>query len=486
MDFIKTLDPEQGQQVYQYSRLYWGNQPIVAAPAYIGASILFIFFLGLFLVKNVNMRWLLSSVVISLFLSWGKNFDFLTNLMIDYFPFYDKFRAVSSIQIILEFCIPLVAVFGIHKFLSDKIETQKKLRALFKTALILIPLTLLIYLFGSKLFDFKSNFEIFSNYPDILNLLIEDRKSILKADTLRSLILIIFLFVLLIANLKNILNKNLTIYGIIIMVVFDLWSINKQYVNADQFTNKSNIEFPFEMTSPDKAILQDKSDYRVFEPDRGFSNARTSFYHKSIAGYHAAKPKRIQDLYDYYIVKNNYDVLSMLNVKYIIKDDPDNPIGVTRNANNFGNAWFVDDIIYVNSSEKELLSLGEIDLKNKAVTQNISLKDKSFKRDSLNDILLYSRNANKLIYKSSSVNNQFAVFSEAFYYKGWQAYIDNVPVDHYKVNYLLRGIEIPKGKHEIKFEFRPKVVQSGSIISVFAYLILILVLIKFIKEKFYV
>jgi uncharacterized membrane protein YfhO len=486
MDFIKTLDPEQGQQVYQYSRLYWGNQPIVAAPAYIGASILFIFFLGLFLVKNVNMRWLLPSVLISLLLSWGKNFDFLTNLMIDYFPFYDKFRAVSSIQVILEFCIPFVAVFGIHKFLSDKIETKKKLKALFKSALILIPFSLLIYLFGSKLFVFKSNFEIFSNYPDILNLLIEDRKSILKADSLRTLLLFISLFIILFAYLKNVLNKNLTIYGIIVLVVFDLWTINKQYVNANQFVNKSNIEVPFKMTSADKAILQDKSDYRVFEPDRGFSNARTSFYHKSIAGYHAAKPKRIQDLYDYYILKNNYDVLSMLNVKYIIKDDPDNVIGVTRNANNFGNVWFVDDIIHVNSSEKELLSLGEIDLKTKAVTQNIFLKEKSFKRDSLNKISLISRNANKLIYKSNSVTNQFAVFSEAFYYKGWQAYLDGIPVEHYKVNYLLRGIEIPNGKHEIKFEFKPKVVQRGSLISVFAYLILILVLMKLIKEKYYV
>ncbi|MAU62785.1 MAG: hypothetical protein CMC38_00320 [Flavobacteriaceae bacterium] len=486
MDFIKTLDPKQGQQIYQYSRLYWGNQPIVAAPAYIGASILFIFFLGIFLVKNVNMRWLLPSIIISLLLSWGKNFDFLTNLMIDYFPFYNKFRAVSSIQVILEFCIPLVAVFGIYKFFSVEIEIKKRLRALYKSALILIPITLIIYLFGSKLFSFKSNFEIFSNYPEILNLLIEDRKSILQADSLRSLLIIIFLFSFLFAHLKNILNKNLSISLIIILIVFDLWTINKQYVNADQFISKSNIEVPFKMTNADKAILLDKSDYRVFEPDRGFSNGRTSFYHKSISGYHAAKPKRIQDLYDYYILKNNYDILNMLNVKYIIKDDPDNPLGVTRNPNNFGNAWFVEDIVHVNNSEKELLSLGKIDLRNKAITQNISLKEKSFKKDSLNDIYLYSRNANKLIYKSNSVHNQFAVFSEAFYYRGWQAYIDNVAVDHYKVNYLLRGIEIPSGKHEIKFEFKPKVIQRGSIISVFAYLILILVFMKFIKEKFYV
>ena len=486
MDFIKTLDAEQGQQVYQYSRLYWGNQPIVAAPAYIGASILFIFFLALFLVKNINMKWLLPSIVISLLLSWGKNFDLLTNLMIDYFPFYDKFRAVSSIQVILEFCIPLIAVFGIHKFFSDEIEINKKMKALFKSALILIPFTLIIYLFGNKLFDFKSNFEIFSNYPEILNPLIEDRKSILKADSLKSLVLITCLFGILITYLKNILNKNFAIYGIIILVVFDLWSVNKQYVNADQFTNKSNIEVPFVMSSADKAILQDKSDYRVFEPDRGFSSARNSFYHKSISGYHAAKPKRIQDLYDFYIVKNNYDVLNMLNVKYIIKNDPDNPLGVTRNANVYGNVWFIDNIIHVNNSEKELLSLGEIDLRTKVVTQNISLKEKSFQKDSLNDISLVSRNANKLIYKSNSVTNQFAVFSEAFYYKGWQAYLNDAPVDHYKVNYLLRGMEIPKGKHEIRFEFKPKVVERGSVISVFAYLILILVLTKLIKEKFYV
>ena len=199
-----------------------------------------------------------------------------------------------------------------------------------------------------------------------------------------------------------------------------------------------------------------------------------------------AKPKRIQDLYDFYIVKNNYDVLNMLNVKYIIKNDPDNPLGVTRNANVYGNVWFIDNIIHVNNSEKELLSLGEIDLRTKVVTQNISLKEKSSQKDSLNNISLVSRNANKLIYKSNSVTNQFAVFSEAFYYKGWQAYLNDTPVDHYKVNYLLRGMEIPKGKHEIRFEFKPKVVERGSVISVFAYLILILVLTKLIKEKFYV
>jgi len=486
MDFIKTLDPSQAQQVYQYSRLYWGDQPIVAAPAYIGASILFIFFLGLFLVKSINMRWLLPSIILSVLLSWGKNFELLTNLMIDYFPFYDKFRAVSSIQIILEFCIPLVAVFAIHKFFSNKVEEKIKLKTLYLVASICFILTLFIYLFGSDLFDFRSNFEIFSQYPDILNLLIEDRKSLMKADSLRSLIILVLLFGILISYLKNILNKNIAIYGVIILVLFDLWSINKQYVNADQFVKKSNLQIPFKITNADKAILQDKTDFRVFEPQRGFSNARTSFFHKSIAGYHAAKPKRIQDLYDFYIVNDNFNVLNMLNVKYIIKDDPENSIGVTRNPNNFGNAWFVKNIAHAENSEQELLSLNKLDLRTNSISQNKYLKQKSYKLDSLNTISLESRNANKLVYKSNVSSNQFAVFSEAFYYKGWQAYIDDVAVNHYKVNYLLRGMEIPKGIHDIRFEFNPMIVKRGSFISVFAYLILILVLVKFIKEKFYV
>ena len=486
MEFIKTLDPQQGQQVYQYSRLYWGDQPIVAAPAYIGASILFIFFLGLFLVKNINMKWLLPSIFISLFLSWGKNFEFLTNLMIDYFPFYDKFRAVSSIQVILEFCIPLAAVYGMHKFFCLNINKKIKLKALYLLSSFISFLILLVYLFGDELFDFKSNFEVFSQYPDILNLLIEDRKYLLKIDALRSFIIIFFLFIIMFSYLKDVLKKNSAIYAIIFLVIFDLWSLNKQYVNADQFVNKSNLKVPFAITNADKAILQDKSDYRVFEPERGFSNGRTSFYHKSIAGYHAAKPKRIQDLYDFYILKENSNVLNMLNVKYIIRKDPDNPIGVSRNPDNFGNAWFVKNINHAENSEIELLLLGEIDLKINSISQNEYFKQKSYKLDSLNTIFLESRTANKLVYKSNVSSDQFAVFSEAFYYKGWQAYIDDVAVNHYKVNYLLRGMEIPKGIHDIRFEFNPMIVKRGSFISVFAYLILILVLIKFIKEKLYV
>ena len=483
MSLIKTLDPQQGQQVYQYSKMYWGDQPIVAAPAYIGATVLFVFFLGLLLVKNINMRWIMISIVVSLILSWGKNLSFFTDFMIDYFPMYDKFRAVSSIQVILEFCIPLLAVFGLQKFFAKNTDNYLKTRALYFSGLTLGLVSLSLYLFGTNLFDFKSNFEIFSDYPEILNLIIDERKSLLKKDSLRSFIFVISIFSILFIYSKKFIKKNLAIYSIIVLVIIDLWQVDKQYVNSDQFVNQSSVNSPFKLTIADKAILQDNSDFRVFEPERGFSNARTSFFHKSIAGYHAAKPKRIQNIYDFYILKNNLDVLNILNVKYIIQNDPDNPLGVTRNPNALGNAWFVDGAVVVENDNQELLSLSELDLSKKLVTQNKSLIAREFKLRESNTITLYSRKANELIYKSSTESSQLTVFSEAFYKNGWQAYVDGIQVDHFRVNYLLRGLILPEGDREVKFNFKPKVVYTGSYISIVAYLILLILMIKFILNK---
>jgi hypothetical protein len=483
MSLIKTLDPQQGQQVYQYSKMYWGDQPIVAAPAYIGATVLFVFFLGLLLVKNINMRWIMISIVVSLILSWGKNLSFFTDFMIDYFPMYDKFRAVSSIQVILEFCIPFLAVFGLQKFFAKNTDNYLKTRALYFSGLTLGLVSLSLYLFGTNLFDFKSNFEIFSDYPEILNLIIDERKSLLKEDSLRSFIFVISIFSILFIYSKKFIKKNLAIYSIIILVIIDLWQVDKQYVNSDQFVNQSSVNSPFKLTIADKAILQDNSDFRVFEPERGFSNARTSFFHKSIAGYHAAKPKRIQNIYDFYILKNNLDVLNILNVKYIIQNDPDNPLGVTRNPNALGNAWFVDGAVVVENDNQELLSLSELDLSKKLVTQNKSLIAREFKLRESNTITLSSRKANELIYKSSTDSSQLAVFSEAFYKNGWQAYVDGIQVDHFRVNYLLRGLILPEGDREVKFNFKPKVVYTGSYISIVAYLILLILMIKFILNK---
>ena len=354
MNFIRSLDANQAQQVYQYSKVYWGNQPIVAAPAYIGISLFFIFLLSILLVNDLNRKWILIAISISLFLSWGKNFSFLTDLMIDYFPLYDKFRAVSSIQIIIEFCIPLFAVMGLSKFFSNNTKEIQKLNSLKYASVFLVSLILVFYFFGTSILDFKSDFEIFSQYPEILNLLIEERQYVFKSDVLRSLIIVVCCSITFYLFVKKIIKKDLTFLIITLIVIFDLWIVDKNYVNSDQFVKKSLVEIPFQKTIADKAILKDDSDFRVFEPMGGFSNARTSYFHKSIAGYHAAKPKRIQNLYDFYISKNNFDVLNMLNVKYIIQNSEDNPLGVTRNPNNLGNAWFVENIINVKNSDEEL------------------------------------------------------------------------------------------------------------------------------------
>ena len=480
MNFIRSLDANQAQQVYQYSKVYWGNQPIVAAPAYIGISLFFIFLLSILLVNDLNRKWILIAISISLFLSWGKNFSFLTDLMIDYFPLYDKFRALSSIQIIIEFCIPLFAVMGLSKFFSNNTKEIQKLNSLKYASVFLVSLILVFYFFGTSILDFKSDFEIFSQYPEILNLLIEERQYVFKSDVLRSLIIVVCCSITFYLFVKKIIKKDLTFLIITLIVIFDLWIVDKNYVNSDQFVKKSLVEIPFQKTIADKAILKDDSDFRVFEPMGGFSNARTSYFHKSIAGYHAAKPKRIQNLYDFYISKNNFDVLNMLNVKYIIQNSEDNPLGVTRNPNNLGNAWFVENIINVKNSDEELLELKNIDLSNTCLSQNAEIINTSFQLNETNEIKLISRKANQLIYSSKTDSNQFAVFSEAFYNNGWQAYVDNKPVSHFKVNYLLRGMEMPKGTHEIKFEFKPEVINTGFYLSLLSYLIFISLFIKFI------
>ena len=483
MEFIRSLEPNQAQQVYQFSKMYWGNQPIVAAPAYLGISIFFIFLISLLLVNDLNRKWIVISVIISLILSWGKNFSVLTDFMIDSFPLYDKFRAVSSIQVIIEFCIPFLAVLGLKNFFSNDFDEKKKLNSLKYVSVFLISLILIFYVFGGYILDFKSDFEIFSQYPEILNLIIEERKYLFEYDLIRSLIIVISVAIILFLFLKKLIKANVSLALLTIVLIFDLWDVNKSYVNADQFVNSTNVISPFTKAIYDEAILRDKSDFRVYEPQRGFSNARTSYFHKSIAGYHAAKPKRIQNLYDFYISNNNMKILSMLNVKYLIQISEDNPLGVTRNPNNLGNAWFIEETKIVDSADEELLNLNQVELKSICITQDQSLKGLNYKLDNRNSIELVKRKANELVYKSSTTSTQFAVISEAFYKKGWQAYIDNKPVSHYKVNYLLRGLIIPEGDHEIVFKFYPEIVKSGVYISIVSYLILFMIFIKLILDK---
>ena len=258
-----------------------------------------------------------------------------------------------------------------------------------------------------------------------------------------------------------------------------------KYVNEENFTRASKVKTPFTINAIDKEILKDNSHFRVYEPYRGFVNGRSSYFHNSISGYHAAKPKRIQDLYDFYLSKNKFNVLNMLNVKYLIDLNESNSLSLSVNKENLGNAWFIENLVKVESSNKEVLMLDNLNYSNDCLSTE--LENKTYKQDPNNKIDLISRKANELVYEYNSSSENFIVFSEAYYSNGWQASIDDKKVDHSKVNYLLRGMEVPKGKHTIKFVFKPNVINTGSFIMASSnFILLILIILYFKREVSYV
>jgi len=477
---LRNYDSESAKIIYENARLYWGDQPIVEAPAYIGVTVFFLFIIGLFLLSRINLIWVLSAFAFTLFLSWGKNFSFLTDMFIDYFPFYNKFRAVSSIQVLIEFLVPFVAIIGLYNFYrkkNDIIITQKKLLIVVSAFLTVFSI---LYFFGESLFDFKSNFEPFDQYPEILKMIVDERVIVYKSDILRSSVFVILCFGVLYVGINKKIKENYSLFILFLIITVDLWSVDKKYVNEDDFVAKSSISNPFKANIFDLEIQKDKSDFRVFEPFRGLTNGRTSYFHKSISGYNAARPQKMQDLFDFYLFNKNYKVLDMLNVKYIIDVNQSNELELKTNESILGSAWFVEELVSVESLDDEILQLNNIDFKKTAISQNIS--NKSYKKDPQNSIILKEKRANKLIYEVDAISDQFAVFSEAYYNKGWNAMIvnsgdksiDSKPLSHQRVNYLLRGMEVPPGKYELHFWFDPPVLMTGSIISIFSSVILFL------------
>ena len=462
-DFFRNLsnyDSQSASLIYQNARLYWGNQPIVAAPAYIGISVFYLFFISLFYLDKKTLKWVLPSLVFALFLSWGKNFSELTNFMIDYFPFYDKFRAVSSIQVIIELVIPLIATLGIYKIFEGQHKKTWSYKKVVYPSFIFLGTLFLLLIWGESIFNFQSEREVFGAYPEILDMIINERKSIFRQDLMRSIFIVSLLFVSILAVKKNYLSRKYIIPVLTIIVLADLWSFNKNYVNENNFTNASKIKTPFALNDIDKEILNDKSDFRVYESFRGFVNGRTSFFHNSISGYHAAKPKRMQDIYDFYLLKNDLRILDMLNVKYIINLNENGNIQLNRNQNVLGSAWFIDEIRKVKDANEELIGLSSLNFKTACLSTN--LNNKSYNDTSKNYIKVVEKMPNKITYDVFSNDTGFIVFSEAFYKKGWVAKINGKIKEHHKVNYLLRGLEVDKGEHEIVFTFDPPVIKTGT------------------------
>ena len=485
-NFYQFIEEKAGKKVAtEYSEqvlTYWGDQPIVEAPAYIGAVIFFLFFLGIFLVQGRLRQWLVAATVFSIVLSWGRNFEVVTNFFIDYVPLYNKFRAVSSIQVIAELCVPILGVLGLKAFFSSEISKEEKYQGLKKAvftfgALIIIGFAF-AHMFGT--FEGLRDAQQYGEIPGFLDAVIADRKAMLFSDTIRSIMLVLISGAALWLFLKGKLKPIVVIFGFTLLILFDLISVNKKYVNADDFKTARKIEKPFTKSDADKIILQDNSHYRVanFAVDL-MNDGSTSYYHNSIGGYHAAKLGRYQELFDFQIAKNNIQVFNMLNTKYFIIPDDEGKPQVQQNREANGNVWFVDNLIPVQNANLEIKALDSLNTKKEAV-----ISEKDFNKinarfpinlDANSLIELINYDVTSLIYKSKTKSVHFAVFSEIFYKEGWNAYLDGVLVPHYRVNYVLRGMKVPAGIHNIEFKFEPKVIEKGKIVSLISYTLLLFI-----------
>ena len=399
--------------------------------------------------------------------------------MIDYFPLYNKFRAVSSIQVILELCAPILAVMALVQIFKPSIAKSKKLTALKTSLIIVIGLGIILFIIKS-VFDFTAlNDPTYQKYfgDEVMTMIKRDREAVYVNDTIRSLIYVLLAGLAIWLYLKGRLKQNIVIFALSLLVVFDLVGVDLRYVNKKDFDRQKRMNQPFQQLPMDKQIAEDSGVFRVYDPSEGLNGARTSYFHQSIGGYHAAKPAGMQDLFDFHIYRNNLRVLNMLNVKYIIQQDEEGRSYAITNPEVNGNAWFITRLMEVQSADKEIKALDSLDVLNEAVvnTSDFSqINQFNFPKDSLAYINLKEYKPNHLTYITNNSNNGLAVFSEMYYPGDWKAYIDGKSVDHFKVNYVLRALNIPKGNHTVEFKFEPKVIETGGKITLASSILMII------------
>lgn len=447
-------------QIIKQLPAYWGVQPMTSGPVYIGAVIIFLFVLSLFLVRGPLFVAMISVTILALFLAWGKNMMWFTDLFIDYFPLYNKFRTVSMILVIIEFTIPFLAMFALQKIVNDKIEQKKKSKALIKSLIIVGGVLLLMFMFSNQLFSFSTPMDAKMGLPDYVIAAMQlDREDLMRADVARSLgfMLATAGCVFLMIRFKK---KQPIWIGIVgLLIVMDLAPINKRYLNNDHFIpTKKAMEIP--MTDVDRLILTDTTNYRVANFTLGlFNDATSSMHHRSVGGYSAVKPRRYQDLMDKYLFKQDIKIYSLLNTKYFIINKNDNgDIGVAINNEALGNIWFVNNVNWVDSPNKELDNIGIVDLAKTAVINNEfkELVQDKFTEPLQEDIIKQTYyKANKWVFEYETQGDRLAVLSEMYFPKGWSAKINGENIDLIRVNYDFFGLIVPKGKGEIIFEFYP-------------------------------
>lgn len=467
-----SLAPEELQFLSQFPQ-YFGNQPMTNGPVYVGAFVMLLAILALFMV-NTPMKWALFAVsILAILLSWGHNFEAFTDFFIDNFPGYNKFRAVASILVIVEFTIPLLAIMAVRKML----ETENYLQRFGMVFYTVFGLGAIVCFLGwvapSMFGEPYSASEIqqlqqagaFSNpqYYNILNAIRETRLSLVSTDSLRSLAFILLGALVIFLYLRGaVKNRAVFVCMLTAVMLIDLFSVGKRYVNSENFTRPALEDVTFNKTAADEAILKDTSNYRVYDV-QGIYSARSSYFHKTIGGYHAAKLTRYNDLLDHQISKGNMGVINMLNTKYFLSGEQ-----YERNPGALGNAWFVDTISYVADADSEMAALDSLD------TATAAVADAKFRETlgnaipkSLGDTIYETSYApNALTYSVNSAKGGIAVFSEIYFPWGWTATVDGKETQIGRVNYTLRALRVPAGRHEIRFSFDPKSVRVTNNISI--------------------
>jgi hypothetical protein len=477
---------------------YWGDQPFTSGPVYAGAIMVFMFVLGLFILKGNLRWWLLAVTVLSILLSWGRNFMPLTDFFLHYMPGYNKFRAVSMILVIADLAIPLLGILALKEIIEKPQILRDKQKFFYISLGLTGGLALIFYIMPQVFFNFLSSLEQsaiaeqrmslesqqLSQFDALIYNLELARVSIFKADAIRSALFIAIAAGLLWLYSRSKVNRLLVTAGIVVLIAADMIPIAHRYLNNDNFVSKSLVNNPYQPTEANKLIMKDNDpNFRVFNMSVStFQEASTSYFHKSIGGYHGAKLRRYQELIENHLSKRNDQVLNMLNTKYYIGLGQDRQPVVQINMGALGHAWFVEEHEMVANADEEIAALTAFfPEKTAIVDQRFSANLEGFTHaaDSNARIELTEYQPNKLKYSYSSASDQLTVFSEIYYDKGWNAYLDGKNVDHFRVNYVLRAMVVPAGNHEIEFRFEPKVFAVGEKVSFAGSLLLILMLVGF-------
>jgi hypothetical protein len=493
---MEDVRSEFRQSVAQ-SNHYWGDQPGTSGPVYVGAIIMFFFVLGLFLLEG-RIKWpLLAVTILAIFLSWGKNMMWFTDLFLDYFPGYNKFRTVSMILVIAEFTIPLLAILTVAKIINTPSIIKEKKNQFFASFGLTAGVALILWIMPDVFLSFLSQQEIAmfgeqmkqspANYAAQIDMfmgaLADVRIQIFKADAIRTFLFIALAAAVLYLFSKNIIKKPVFILSLTLLILVDMWAIDKRYLSDEDFVRKREMSNPFPMTAADKQIKADPDpNFRVMNlAVNTFNDASTSYYHKSIGGYHGAKMKRYQELITHQIANNNIRVLDMLNTKYFIMPNNDRSGVVAQfNYTALGHAWFVKNVNEVQNADEEIKALDTfIPAKDVIVDKRFADQYKNHMSvDSVSgDIALTSYKSNELVYKTNTTQDQVAVFSEIYYPEGWEVTIDGEEVDHFRANYVLRAMVVPAGQHEIVFKFNPSSYRVGEAITLIASILIILLVI---------